>query len=271
MDRIETQIRATMKKARIGKNKKIVVALSGGKDSTATAHFLNKLGYKNLWGFHIDLGLGTYSARCLDAVKKLCVESDLKLKIYDVKKEMGSSMCYIRSAVQSRKAGAGLKNCAVCGVLKKWIMNREARKMRADFIATGHNADDEAQTVLLNIFKGSPELSFNSGIVSKNVFSKKFVPRIKPLFYVAENDVREFAKKQKLPVVFEKCPCGIDSYRISIRKFLNTVPEKSKLNILKNFEKILDKKKTTASRINTCEICGEPSRGKVCKRCGLMN
>ena len=44
-------------------------------------------------------------------------------------------------------------------MIKKWILNKEARKLKAGKIATGHNLDDEAQTFLMNIFKGSPELS----------------------------------------------------------------------------------------------------------------
>jgi len=48
-------------------------------------------------------------------------------------------------------------------------MNKEARKLKADKIATGHNLDDEAQTFLINVFKGSPDLSSNSGPITRNV------------------------------------------------------------------------------------------------------
>ena len=108
--------------------KKILVALSGGKDSTVTAYFLKKFGY-NIEGLHIDLGMGDYSKKCLSAVEDLCKQLVIKLHVYDIKKEMGSSMCYLRSAIQSRK---NLKNCAICGVIKKWILNKEARKLKRD-------------------------------------------------------------------------------------------------------------------------------------------
>ena len=65
-------------------------------------------------------------------------------------------------------------------------MNREARRLKASKIATGHNLDDEAQTFLINVLKGSPELSLNSGVISKNTGDKKFIPRIKPLSYIPE-------------------------------------------------------------------------------------
>ena len=266
---IETQFKNTLKKIKLNKQEKVIVALSGGKDSSVTAYFLKKLGY-NIEGIHIDLKIGEYSEECLKAVKKLCKNLKIKLHVYDIKKEMGGGICYLRSAIQSHKNNS-LKNCAICGVIKKWILNREARRLKADKIATGHNLDDEAQTFLINIFKGSPKLSANSGPITRNVKDKKFIPRIKPLFYIAENDIREYSKIKKLPVVYEKCPCALDSYRIEVREFTETLTEEQKLNIIKNSESIirfLKKKKDV--RIAYCEICGEPSRNKLCKKCELM-
>jgi uncharacterized protein (TIGR00269 family) len=266
---LETQFKKTLKKINLSKKEKILVAMSGGKDSAVTAYLLKKFGY-DISGIHIDLKMGKYSRDCYDAVKKLCDDLEIKLYVYDVKKEMGSSMCYLRSAIQSKHKGT-IKNCAICGVIKKWILNKEARKLKVDKIATGHNLDDEVQTILINIFKGSIELSAISGAITKNIKNEKFVTRIKPLFYILENDVREYAKKKKLPVVFDKCPCAIDSYRIQVRNFLEKIPDKDKKNIMKNFEKISGKIKNKNVEINYCKICGEPCRGKICKKCELFN
>jgi len=124
---------------------------------------------------------------------------------------------------------------------------------------------------LMNVLKGSPKLSFSSGPVTRNISDKKFVPRIKPLFYVAEDKIRKFSKQKKLPVVYDKCPCALDSYRIQVRKFLNTLSEKDKKNILENFEKIfVEGKNKKKSKIEYCEFCGEPSRKNICKKCELM-
>lgn len=267
---IESKIKHTIQKYKLcNKQEKVIVALSGGKDSTTTAYFFKKLGYK-IEGFHINLGLGEYSKDCLDAVKELCKNLEIKLYVYDVKKEMGSGMCYLRTTIQS-KQNVKLKNCAVCGVLKKWIMNKEIKKLFADKIATGHNLDDEAQTFLMNIFKGSPQLSANTGAITKNISDKKFIPRIKPLFYVFEEDIRKFSKEKKLPVVYEKCPCALDSYRIQIRQFVNTLSKKEKENIIKNFDELSEKlQKVKDKKMNYCEICGEPARNKICKRCELI-
>ncbi len=265
---IENKVTQTLSKIKLSKKEKIVVALSGGKDSAVTCYVLKKAGY-NIEGFHINLSMGEYSEKCLKAVQDLCKQLGIKLHVYDIKKEMGSGMCYLRSAIQSGH-GKGLKNCAICGVIKKWIMNREARRLKASKIATGHNLDDEAQTFLINILKGSPELSLNSGAISKNNEDKKFIPRIKPLFYIPEEGVRKYSKKEKLPVVYDKCPCALDSYRIQVRKFMNTMPDKDKLNILKNAERVLGRIKKEEKEVSYCKTCGEPARKEICKMCELM-
>lgn len=266
---IEQKAKQTLRKIKLNKKEKILIALSGGKDSSVVAYLLKKFGY-NIEGFHINLGMGKYSERCLETVKKLCENLEIRFYVYDIKKEMGSSMCYIRTKVQHEKKG--LKNCAICGVIKKWIMNREARKLKVKKIATGHNLDDEVQTFLMNIFKGSPELSANIGPITKNVRDKKFITRIKPLFYIDEKDIKNYSKKMKLPVVYEKCPCALDSYRIQMRKFVNTLTTKQKENIIKNFEKLLPKiqKLRFKEKLNYCEVCGEPSRKKICRMCELV-
>jgi len=271
---LEQVVKQTLKKIKLSKKERILLALSGGKDSSVTAYLLKKFGYK-IEGFHIDLKIGKYSEKCLEKVKELCNNLRIKLHVYDIKKEMGSGMCYLRTAIQSNykqnKKGQ-LKNCAICGVIKKWVLNREARKIKSiDKIATGHNLDDECQTFLLNIFKGSPNLSANSGPITRNLTDKKFIPRIKPLFYVAEEDVLAYAKEKKLPFNPEKCPCALDSYRIQLRAFLNTLSKKDKENIIGNFDKLYKRiERLKDKRLNYCEICGEPARKNICKKCELL-
>jgi tRNA-5-methyluridine54 2-sulfurtransferase len=267
---IEKTFLKTLKEIKINKKDKILVALSGGKDSALTLYLLNKFGY-NVQGLYIDLKLGEYSKTCLERIQELCEDTKTKLYVYDISKEMGSSMAFLRGKIQNTSGGKGLQNCAICGVIKKWILNKKARELKVDYIATGHNLDDEAQTFLINIFKGNPKLSFKTGPVTKGNLNSKFIPRIKPVYYIPEEEIKKYTLKLKLPVSYLPCPCGIVSYRIEVRNFLEKLPSKIKKNILKNFE-IFNKTFSVKEKneINFCKECGEPSRNEYCRYCQLL-
>ena len=265
---IEQKVKNTIKKYKLcNKRERILVALSGGKDSAVVAYLLKKFGY-NIEAIYIDLKIGRYSENCLKEVKKLCEELQIRLYVYDIKKEMGRTIKYFWGTVGKKHR---LNNCAICGVFKKWILNKEARRLKADKIATGHNLDDEVQTFLMNIFKGSPKLSANLGPIIKNISNKKFISRIKPLFYVFEKEIKVYAEKKDLSFVKDICPYREDSYRIQVRKFLNTLSRKDKENIIRNFEQLQNRiTRIRDDKIQYCRICGEPCRGEICKRCEFI-
>ena len=263
--KIEQKVKQTIKKYKLcTKKEKIIVALSGGKDSTVTAYLLKKLGY-NIEGFHINLRTGKYSEDCLNVVEELCKDLKIKLHVYDMKQEMGKSIVEIFKRNSYRK----ISNCAICGVVKKGIMNSESRKLKANKIATGHHRDDELQTFLMNIFKGSPHLSSGFGPILK-IKDKKFVVKIKPLFFISENEIKNYFKKLKLSSVKEICPYRKETYRVETRKLFEKISEKEKQNMMKNFLEISKKIKKDESQIQYCEICKEPSRNKICKKCELI-
>ena len=270
MRKLENKVKQTIRKYKLlSKKDRIIVALSGGKDSTTVLYLLSKLGY-DVSALHIDLGLGEYSERCLEKIKQSCKEQNIKLHIIDIKKLFGTRMCYIRSGVQQK---VNVSNCLVCGVIKKSLLNKEARKLKADKIVTGHNLDDEAQTVIINFLQGNLMLGANSGPITGSIKDKKFVPRVKPLFFIPEKDIRKYSKTMKFPVIYEKCPCAVSSLRIKTRFFLQDKEENMKLQIVNNFLRMLPKlrKKLHNQKVIYCEICEEPSRNKICKKCELLN
>jgi len=267
-DIIEKTLETIQKYKLFNKEDKIVVALSGGKDSSTLAYILKKLGY-DIKGLYVDLCVGQYSKDCLDKINELCEMLDIDLYIYNISESEGKTMKDYWALNEK------LNHCAACGVVKKWSLNKIARELGFDKIATGHNMEDEVQTFLINVFKGSPELSAGTGPVSKEINEKdsgKFVSRVKPFYYIHEKDIKEFADKNKLSYISGKCPFAQESYRIEVRDFLETLDKKKIENIMDNFLDLsLNIKKIKAfGEMRFCEICGEPSQGKICKRCKLV-
>ncbi len=307
---IEKKIQEIIQKCNlINKNDKVVVALSGGKDSTTVLYVLHKLGY-NVEGLMIDLHLGDWSEMHKKNMIEFCKTLGIKLNIIDLRKELGSGICFIKRIVKEKK---NLSGCTVCGIIKKYLLNKWAKKLNADKIATGHNLDDECQNVLMNFLKGNVLLGMGAGprvgVLNKenNLVSCKcahpptlcgdesinrkinnmgkdkvsqsersdtggFVQRIKPLFFVPENEIRKYAKKMKFKILYDKCPCAFGTYRTETREWMKNFSDKEKFKIVNGFQKIIPKlkKKYGCDKIMECRICGEASRGEVCNACKIF-
>lgn len=268
VEKFEKKVKKTIKDYSLcSKKDKIIVACSGGKDSTTVLHLLNKFGYK-VEGMIIDLLIGDWSKKNLYNTKKFCKENKIKLHIINLRKEFGSSMCFLRAKVQKTQK---LSNCMVCGIIKRWLINKKARELKATKLATGHNLDDEAETVLMNLLKGNLTLSINGGPKTGILRDKKFIRRIKPLYFCLNEDIKKYSKLKEFPVIYEPCPCRTDSFRVKIRKQLKDPQVKE--NIVKTFLKILPKLRKEhkiKEKINYCNICKEPSRKETCKMCRLL-
>jgi uncharacterized protein (TIGR00269 family) len=264
----ESKVKQTIKKYKLlSKKDKVIVAVSGGKDSMTVLYLLKKFGY-NVSALHINLEMGKWSEGHLQNIKKFCRELKVDLHVYSVRKELGRSMCSIKSIVKSR---AKLQDCTICGILRRWLINKIARKLKADKLATGHNLDDASQTILMNYFKGNLMIGVNEGPYVGIIQDKKFVQRIKPLYFIPEKEVENYSKSMNFPVIYQRCPCVVGAYRHNIRQILDEMPE-VKENIVKSFLKILPilRKKANIHDLHYCKSCGEPSRNEICKACLIL-
>ncbi|MFH1787788.1 MAG: TIGR00269 family protein [Candidatus Altiarchaeota archaeon] len=269
----EEKVRVTIRDYKlIKKRDKVLVAVSGGKDSTTALYILAKLGY-NVEGIIIDQLLGDYSRQNLGNIKKFCEEENIKLHVIHMRDEYGCSVCYMKSVLDSK--GIVLNTCAICGVIRRNILNKKSRELKADKIATGHNLDDEVQTIFMNFIRGDIARCARLGPTAGIVKSRKFIPRIKPLYFCQEKEVEKYSRIHCFPVVYDPCPCSVDSTRSNVKNIINEWEGKhpgSKEEMMKGFLKIKPRLKYThaSGKISECETCGEPSSNKVCKTCNIL-
>jgi len=264
---VEKKVRETITEYGLMKKKnKVVVALSGGKDSTSVLYILKGLGY-DVHGLMIDLYLGEWSDIHRENMKRFCGELDVPLTVVDLKDEIGQGICFVKAVLAKRR---GLTGCTVCGIVKRWILNRWARKLDADIIVTGHNLDDEAQNVLMNFLKGNVSLGAGMGPVTGDV-NEGFVQRVKPLFFVPESEIMRYSKGKGFDILYDRCPCAFGTYRVDTREWMiENMGDKDKLKVVEGFMGTVGGMKKGERKFRKCEKCGEVSRGRVCKFCEIV-
>ncbi len=261
------------------KESKVLVAASGGKDSTALLQALKNLGYA-VEAVTVDARIGCYTEQNLKNLRGFCEKLGIALHEIDFKKEFGMSMCHIRDKLAAN--GFDYKSCHVCGVLRRYLINKKAKELAPDVLCTGHNLDDEAQVVMMNLLRGNvgfaARLGPKSGLVDQRDkgANAKFVQRVKPLYFTREADVISYAKAVELPVKAGICPCSTDSYRREVRNLFDVIPDQEtvKSNIINAFMNVLPRlkeyyRKGTGS-INECDICDEPTSRNICNPCSLL-
>jgi len=275
---IEAKIKHTIKEYNlIDKGDKIAVALSGGKDSTTTLYFLKKLGY-DVQALMIHLCMGEWSQRHRENMIKFCEKLDVPLTMVNFNEEVGHEICFIKDVLKKKK---NLSGSTVCGIMKRYILNKWARKLGVNKIATGHNLDDEVQNVLMNYLKGNIMLGINStpstgvdliGDSNNGEFHGNFfVQRIKPLYFVPEEEVRKFTLEKKFDISYQQCPCSVDTYRAGTREWMGVLSEEQKEKIIRNFLHLVPKLREKNDReIKACVKCGEPTSGELCSACSLF-
>jgi uncharacterized protein (TIGR00269 family) len=253
---------------------RIVVAISGGKDSAVLLHLLHRMESNfpksELIPVTIDEGIKGYRDKALEAAKELTKSLNLGLEVFSFKNLFGHSLDELVKIRTDKSLGA----CSYCGVFRRRALNEVAENLEADVIATGHNLDDEAQTVLMNIMRGDSRRIARTN-VPRNRSVEGLVPRIKPLTELSERDIVAYSHHLGLVYHDVPCPYAGEAYRNDLRSFLNDMEHKrpgTLLAILRSAESMTEALLSSSSdwSLKTCVKCNAPSPSEICKACMML-
>jgi len=246
---------------------KILVAVSGGKDSLALWDILAEAGYTTT-GLHLSLGIGEYSEHSTETTRAFAEARQLPLLRIALAEE-GPGL-----AISSVAAFTNRPPCSACGILKRHYFDRAAIEGQFTVIATGHNLDDEAARLLGNVLHWRTEhLARQHPVLHPT--HERFVKKVKPLFRCTEYETAVYAFFRGINYVVEECPNSTGATQLLYKEMLNRLETASPGTKLAFFQEFLLKGRPTfATAPNpppcTCTQCGMPAYGESCSFCHLV-
>jgi uncharacterized protein (TIGR00269 family) len=248
----------------------VAVALSGGKDSTALLLLLHQLFRSRndirLVAVTVDEGIDGYREATVRSAEGLVSRLGISHIIVSFGEQFGDTLDTILKGHETQA-------CSICGILRKKALVAGAEQAGATKLATGHNLDDEAQSVLMNVLRGDLQrLVRNSGADSGG----RFIPRVKPLMYVQEKEIAAYLHVQGMWEDLPECPYAIHALRREVRSLLSGMEYRhpgTMLRVLENRTKIETafSGKTFGEPVGRCRECGDPCSGKTCQFCRVRH
>jgi len=277
---IESKVRATIAKYEmLQPNDKIMVAVSGGKDSVSLLQVLAKIEKDypkaSVCAVTVDEGIRGYRDEALKFAVENCRRLGVEHNVISFKDLFKVKLDELVKLIQEKtQAEGGLTPCAYCGVLRRRALNLAARHAEVDKLATAHNLDDETQTILLNMLHGDAlRIARVKPFITET--HAKLVPRAKPLCEVPEREIAFYAYLRRIEFQGVPCPYASTAFRNDIRVMLNRMEEKhagTKFTLFKSVERIRPalEKMVKSAKLRDCWFCGEPTVGDVCKLCSML-
>ncbi len=270
----ENQVKRAIKDFRlISPEERVLVCVSGGKDSLVLWEVLLRLGYR-AEGMYIDLGIGEYSKESKEKVLRFAKAKGRTPLIV--------SLCDEGMEIPDLKKKVRKKECSICGTVKRHFFNSVARKGGYPVVATGHNLDDEGSRLLGNILQWNMQhLEKQSPLLEET--ESGLVRKVKPLIRVTEYETACYALIRKIDYIVSECPLAEGATSLIYKDALNTLEEKIAgikshffFGFLKEGNKALtknrdDKRDPGVPDRSVCLSCGEPSFIDLCSYCRLKN
>jgi tRNA-5-methyluridine54 2-sulfurtransferase len=184
---------------------RLLLAVSGGKDSLALWDILIDLGY-DVTGFYLDLGIGGYSTRSKELSISFAEKRSAKLIVRSIVTEHGFT-------VPELSALTGRVPCSGCGLSKRYEFNRAAIEEGFEVLVTGHNLDDEVATLFGNVLHwNTAMLGRQMPVLNERILGEgddariALVRKAKPLVKLSERETAAYAVLRAIDYVIEECP-----------------------------------------------------------------
>jgi tRNA-5-methyluridine54 2-sulfurtransferase len=263
------QVKRTIHKHRmIADGERVLVAISGGKDSLALWDLLIDLGY-DADGVYLGLGIGDYSDTSLGYAERYADAKGAKLHVVDIPQEHGFA---IPDAARASKRVP----CSACGLSKRHLLNRAAVDGGYDVLATGHNLDDEAAVLFGNVMQWHVDYLARQRPVLPA--TDGFARRVKPLVRMTERETAAYCVVQRIDYIVEECPMAAGNKHLRYKETLNVLEERTPgakatfyLQFLEQMLPVLEGvAEQERAMVGTCSRCGSPSSAEICAFCKLV-
>jgi tRNA-5-methyluridine54 2-sulfurtransferase len=246
---------------------RVLVAVSGGKDSLALWDLLLDLDYE-ADGLYLGLGIGEYSDQSGEMARAFAARRGARLVEVEIPDEFGFGIP--DGAVAARRVP-----CSACGLSKRHLFNRAAVDGGYDVMATGHNLDDEAAVLLGNVLRWSTEYLGRQQPVLPG--GGGFARKVKPLCRLGEREMAAYCVLRGIDYIVEECPMAEGNRHLAYKEALNLLEQKSpgaKANFVFSFlerghARFAGDAESERVELRPCAVCGSPTTGEVCAFCRM--
>lgn len=265
---VERQVQKTVDTEKmLSKDDRVLVAVSGGKDSFTLWEALHRLGYSTT-GYHIVLGIGDYSPVAREKVEGYAKGQGLPLIITDLKEEYDFNIPEL--ALHTPRVP-----CSACGLSKRYLMNRTALEAGFTVLATGHNLDDAAATLLGNLLHWQTE-QIGRMRPAMEATHAKLVRTVKPLVRLTERETLAYTMLRGIDYHEDECPNAVGATSLLYKDILNQLEHASPGAKQSFYSGFLKKGRAAFAAhsdgiaLNACEVCGQATTTETCAFCRMM-
>ncbi len=265
--------RSIEKYAMFGLEDRVLVAVSGGKDSLALWDVLLRLGY-DVRALYINVGITgeRYSEESKGRVERFAAERQAAdFEVVEVEETYGKSIPELAREKRGRKV------CSLCGLVKRHVMNRVAYEGGFQAVATGHNLDDEAAVLFQNVLRWQTGYLARQAPVLPSTHPR-LARKVKPFFRFYERETASYALLNDIDYIYEECPYSRNATTILYKELLNQLETRSRgakqqfyLSFLQaRGEEDLFSRSQEGLELGECDSCGQPTTApRLCAFCRL--